>query len=332
MTSPGARSPRRVILDTDTGIDDAVAVVLAVADPRLDVVAVTTVFGNADVEHTTANTLTLLDRMDAREVPVARGAAAGLVGTPTFAPMVHGANGVGDVEFGAPALRTVSDSAAELIVRTVRQDPGQITVVALGPLTNLALAFAIDPGLPALIDEVVWMGGALDITGNVTPVAEADALHDPEGADLVLAADCRVTIVGLDVTTRALLDVAGLERMERVGTAGAEYLARILPYYFDFYERRLGVRECAMHSALTVAIAADPGLVNAAVTAPAAIELSGERTRGMLVVDRRTDMRAPWTVGRRDTSVVLDADVSGFMAQMLDLVCGTGAGAATGPR
>jgi purine nucleosidase len=173
-----------------------------------------------------------------------------------------------------------------------------------------------------MIDEVIWMGGALAVSGNVTPVAEADALHDPEGADVVLASGCRVTIVGLDVTTRALLNVADLARMEWAGSAGADYLARILPYYFDFYERRLGVRECAMHSALTVAIAADPGLVRAEVSGPASIELSGARTRGMLVVDRRTDLRASWTEGRRDASVVLDADLPAFKARMLDLICG----------
>jgi inosine-uridine nucleoside N-ribohydrolase len=325
MTASAGRTlGRRVIVDTDTGIDDAVAVVLALAEPRLHVLAVTSVFGNASVEHTTENTLTLLDLIGARHVPVARGAAAGLIGRPTFAPQVHGENGVGDVEFPTSQRSAVPESAAQLIVRTVREESEPVAVVALGPLTNLALAFAIDPELPALIEEVIWMGGALAVSGNVTPVAEADALHDPEGADVVLASGCRVTIVGLDVTTRALLDVADLARMERSGTAGAQYLARILPYYFDFYERRLGVRECAMHSALTVAIAADPGLVRAEVGGPACIELSGTRTRGMLVVDRRTDLRAPWTEGRRDASVVLDADLPAFKARMLDLICGPG--------
>jgi purine nucleosidase len=324
MSASRSSSPRRVIVDTDTGIDDAVAVVLAVAEPALDVVAVTSVFGNADVEHTTANTLTLLERVGAGDIPVAKGAAAGLVGSPTFAPMVHGVNGVGDVEFGSPSTSIVAESAAELIIRTVRQSPGQVAFVALGPLTNLALAFAIDPGLPALIDEVVWMGGAMEVSGNVTPVAEADALHDPEGADAVLAADCRVTIVGLDVTTEARIDAADLARLERASTPGAEYLSRVLPYYFDFYERRLGVRECAMHSALTVAIAADPGLIRVAVSGPAAIELSGDRTRGMLVVDRRTDMRAGWTEGRRDASVVVAADLAAFKERMLTLICDDG--------
>ena len=212
MTAPqGSPRARRVIVDTDTGIDDAVAVVLALAEPRLHVLAVTSVFGNADVEHTTANTLTLLDLLGARDIPLARGAAAGLTGRPTFAPQVHGENGVGDVTFAASSRSTVSESAGELIVRTVREEPEPVALVALGPLTNLALAFAIDPELPAMVDEVVWMGGALAVPGNITPVAEADALHDPEAADVVLESGCRVTIVGLDVTTRALLDVSDLD-------------------------------------------------------------------------------------------------------------------------
>ncbi|HEX4805209.1 MAG TPA: nucleoside hydrolase [Conexibacter sp.] len=323
MTEPAsAPRPRPTLVDTDTGVDDAVAVALALLEPRLDVVALTTVFGNVDVEKTTANTLALLERLGRAELPLARGAAASLLGRTDFVPFIHGDDGVGNAGFEPPRAEPVAGSAAELIVRTAHEHPGRLVLLALGPLTNLALALQLDPRVAGLVDEVVWMGGTLEAKGNVTPVAEADAHHDPEAAEIVLAAPWPVTVVGLDVTDRALLDAADLARLGAAGTPAGDCLARMLPFYMDFYERRLGVRACAMHSALTTAIAADPGLVTRAAVAPAGIELSGARTRGMLLADRRSDLRADWAEGRTSARIVLDADLDAFRARMLALLCG----------
>jgi inosine-uridine nucleoside N-ribohydrolase len=322
-------TPRPVLVDTDTGVDDAIAVVLALLEPRLDVVALTTVFGNVEVEKTTANTLKILEILGAEQLPLARGAAASLLGQTDFVPFIHGDDGVGNAGLEPPRGAVVDGTAAELIVRTAHAHSGRLVLLAMGPLTNLALALALDPGIAEIVDEVVWMGGTLEASGNVTPVAEADAHHDPEAAEVVLAAGWKVTVVGLDVTTRALIDAEDYRRLEAAEPPAAAYLARILPFYYDFYERRLGFRACAMHSAIAAAIAADPGLVTRAVEAPAGIELSGTRTRGMLVADRRTDQRADWSEGRRPATIVLDADLAAFKERMLSLICADRAPALT---
>ena len=313
-------TPTKVIIDTDTGVDDAMAVVYALLEPRLRVVALTTVFGNVDVGQTTRNTLTLLEAMGNTNIPVAKGAAKGYVGEPSFSPYVHGDNGVGNANFPDPALAPVEETAAELIVRLAREQPGELTVIPVGPLTNIALALELEPALPTLIREVVWMGGVVERPGNVTPVAEADCWHDPEGADLVFAADWPITMVGLDVTDVTLMDADDLERMRTAGTRAGKYLAAITPFYMDFYERILGYRACAMHSALTTAIVGSPELVTRSLQAPVRIELTGTLTRGMTVADRRSrNAREP--LPGRDVEIPLEVDSTAFKRRFFELVC-----------
>jgi purine nucleosidase len=307
----------KVIIDTDTGVDDAMAVVHALLDPRLDVVALTSVFGNVDVEQTTRNTLAILEVLGREDVPVAKGAAKGLVGEPIFSPHVHGADGVGDAALPEPTIQAVDETAAELIVRLAHEQPGELTLVPIGPLTNLALALELEPKLPELVPHVVWMGGVVERPGNVTPVAEADAWHDPEGADRVFATDWRITMVGLDVTDVTLMDEADFARMSRADTPAARYLTAITPFYMDFYESVLGFRACAMHSALTTAIAADPSLVTRRLHAPVRVELSGTLTRGMTVADRRGLRAQPG----REVDIPLEVDVEAFKRLFFELVC-----------
>jgi purine nucleosidase len=280
-------SIRKVIIDTDTGIDDAMGVVYGLLAPELDVLAVTSVFGNVDVGKTTRNTATILQVLGRSDVPLAKGAAKGLLGTPRFNPEVHGNDGVGNANFGDPTVVPIEMHAAQLIIQTVRGHPGQVTLIGLGPLTNLALAAALDPELPHLVERVVWMGGAVGVPGNVTPVAEADASHDPESAAIVLAAGWPLTVIGLDVTDNTLFRGADLETVRLSESPAARYVARIVPFYMDFYSPLLGEYACAMHSPLAVAITAHPDLVTESVTMPMTVELSGNHTRGMTVADRR---------------------------------------------
>ena len=280
---------RKVIIDTDTGIDDAMGCVLALRSPELDILAMTTVFGNIDVDRVTENTAYLLELMGRLDIPLARGAGGGLVEPPRFAPYVHGDDGVGNAGFPkATAVAPVEASAAQLIVDLCRRHPGEITIVALGPLTNVALALALEPRLPELCPSVVWMGGVVYAKGNVTPVAEADAWHDPEAAQMVLARPgWQVEMVGLDVTEPCVIRPEHLETLRAAPTPAAQYVARITPFYMNFYEGVLGERACAVHSALTVALVARPELVTASVDLPIQVELRGQHTRGMTVADRR---------------------------------------------
>jgi purine nucleosidase len=279
----------KVIIDTDTGIDDAMGCVLALQSPELEILGFTSVFGNVSVDLTTANTAILLEQLGRCEIPLARGAACNLLGMPvSFNPEVHGADGVGNAGLGHPTRVFPSpESAAEFIIASARKQPGLITFIALGPLTNLALALALDPGLPSFLTKVVWMGGAIDKPGNVSPVAEADALHDPEAAQVVLQAPWAVRMVPLDVTDNTLFHRHHLERVQRAGTPAARYVARIMPFYMDFYSTLLGEYACASHSPLTVATVALPQIVTAGTRLPINVETRGEWTRGMTVADRR---------------------------------------------
>ena len=312
---------RKVIIDTDTGIDDAMGCVLALRLSALDVIGFTTVFGNADVASTTRNTSALLEHLGQPSVLVARGAARGFVGTPVFNPEIHGDDGVGNAGFPEPSTVPVAEPAALFIVQQARLHPGQLTLVALGPLTNLALALMLEPDLPKLLPEIVWMGGAVYAPGNVTPVAEADARHDPEAAQMVIEAEWNVTLVPLDVTDDTLFRPKQLQRLRASSTLAATYLQRIVPFYMDFYTPLLGEQACAMHSALTVGVTALPYLITSFEKLPLSVELSGNLTRGMTVADRRPGrarsahrewMKAKPVVVVRD--VDRDAFVEAFMA------------------
>jgi purine nucleosidase len=280
----------KVIVDTDTGVDDAMGCALALRSPELDVLAFTSVFGNVSVELTTENTAYLMEVFGRSDIPLAKGAARALVGDPQFSPFVHGDDGVGNAGFDkARSVKPVKASAAALTVELARAHPGEITYIALGPLTNLALALALDGSLPTILKKIVWMGGAVYVPGNVTAVAEADAWHDPESAQMVLRQNgWKVAMVGLDVTDDTLLYQRDLDRLS-AGGPQARYLAAMMPFYMNFYSKKLGEYACAAHSALTVAVVADPAIITAAEELPVQVELSGALTRGMTVADRRSN-------------------------------------------
>jgi purine nucleosidase len=230
-------SARAVVIDTDPGIDDAMAIAVALASPELDVVALTTTFGNHHVEVTTANAVRILDALGRPDIPVVAGAHRPLVrdghGPATF---VHGQDGLGDAGL-PPASREVDPTlhAAVHIVELLRSRPGEITLVPIGPLTNLALALRLDPGIADLAAGVVAMGGAVRSPGNVTPVAEANIWNDPEAADIVLGADWPVTLLGLDVTRHLAADRAWLDSLASLDTPGARLVADTAPVYVDFH-------------------------------------------------------------------------------------------------
>jgi purine nucleosidase len=317
----------KVIIDTDTGIDDAMAVVYALLEPEIEVLALTSVFGNVSVDLTTRNTLVILDVLGRTDIPVAQGAAKGLIGEPSFAPYVHGDDGVGNAAstFGEPSSAPLAENAASLIVRMAREQPGEIVLVPIGPLTNIALALQLEPRLPELVRGLVWMGGVINGPGNVTAVAEADAAHDPEAAQMVFEADWPLTMVGLDVTDVTLMREEHFERLAMSDTVAASYLAAITPFYMDFYSKVLGFRACAMHSALTVAIVAHPDLVLEEVNLPVAVELQGSITRGMTVADRRpgSEAGARELLPAKIVRIPLRVDEERFMDTFLRLATGS---------
>ncbi len=248
----------RLIIDTDPGIDDAIALFTALASPELDVAGLTTVFGNVTVETATRNALTLLDVAGRADIPVARGAAAPLATDYLGAiPHVHGEDGLGDGgELVAPSRAALDVTAAEFLCR---EAPGA-TVLAIGPLTNLALALRLRPDLDTLVEQVVVMGGNALGPGNATPAAEANMWNDPEAADVVFGARWPVTMVGLDVTHEVVLPGTGIDELTGQDTATARLLAQAIPRYRDFLAKVDRLDGIYLHDPSAVAYLLDPGL------------------------------------------------------------------------
>ncbi|MDS1270304.1 nucleoside hydrolase [Lipingzhangella sp. LS1_29] len=280
----------RIFVDTDPGIDDALALAYLTAQPEVDLLGVGSVFGNNPVDVTTDNALRLLHLFDRATVPVARGAERSLLGRTElgFAEHVHGKNGLGEVELPASDHAPIQESAARHLVDLARRHPGEVNVLVLGTCTNLALALALEPELPQLLGRVVVMGGAVAVPGNVRPWAEANVAKDPEAADRVLGAGFDLTLVALDVTMRTLATEAWLSRLAAFDSDRARYCARFLEFYVGWYDGRMvAERACAMHDPLAAGILLDPGLVTDARVCPVHVELTGTHTRGMTVADLR---------------------------------------------
>ncbi|RXZ40319.1 nucleoside hydrolase [Agromyces binzhouensis] len=249
-----------VYLDCDTGIDDAVALAYLLAHPGVRVVGIGTVSGNVSAERAAANTLALLAASGVDDVPVAVGSADPLGGTfHGGAPQVHGEDGVGGVGDALPAatrLPEATTDAAGLLIRLAGEHAAELRVLAVGPLTNLAVALRRDPGLAGRVHSVTVMGGALDAPGNVSLVAEANLRNDPAAAAGVLAASWPVTLVPLDVTTRHTFDEGHRTALLAAPGLVPRLLGAMLDAYFEFYTVRYGERRCALHDPLAAAAVA----------------------------------------------------------------------------
>ena len=252
--------PRRIIIDTDPGIDDAMAVFLALRSPELKVEAITPVCGNVPLDWTLPNALRLVEIADRTDVPVAAGASHPLVRRLVTSGHVHGANGLGGVEFPEPKIKPVRETAPEIIRRIVRENPGEITIVAVGPLTNVALALRNDPELPGMIPQIAIMGGSLS-GGNITPAAEFNLYVDPEAARIVFDAPIPLTMVGLDVTRKCLLNEHQIEQLEAAKNPVSQAAGKIMRARFERMKHGGEVTVIAMHDPLTVASLIEPEVI-----------------------------------------------------------------------
>lgn len=275
-----------LVMDVDTGIDDALAMLLALRLPSADVLAIGTVAGNIEAEQAALNTLKVLAVVEAR-IPVAVGLNKPLLRPLAIAPEVHGADGLGDARLPEPAGRPSGEHAVDQLVRLAHERPGEITLFASGPLSNVAAALLREPALPRLLKEVVIMGGAAAAPGNVSAVAEANIWHDPEAARLVFEAPWPLTMVGLDVTMRTFLRPPELARLQASPAPVARFVCAILPFYWQRYTRLYGREGCALHDPLALAIALDPTLVTEMAALEVYVETQSALTLGMTVADRR---------------------------------------------
>jgi purine nucleosidase len=251
-----------VILDVDTGIDDALAIAYALNSPELEVIGLTTCFGNGPIEYTTRNTLIVLEQLG-KSVPVYSGADKPLSRpAKQFPTHVHGEDGLGNRVEKASDMEAETLGAVDYIISEVKKRPHEITIIAVGPLTNLALAVQKEPEIATLVKEVVIMGGAVFVKGNVTPYSEANVLTDPEAADYVFSSGLPVTVVGLDVTMQTLLPNSTLADWRALGTDVAHFFADMTSFYMHAYETfHPGIGGCALHDPLAVGVVIDPSFV-----------------------------------------------------------------------
>jgi len=296
--------PRKVILDVDPGIDDAVALAIALFDPRLDVLAVTATGGNVTPEQATANVQAVVGLLDPPKLPRI-GVAPADVLLPEKTVNLHGPGGLGGADLPRARLHAGHPSE-KLIHEIVRANPGEVTILALGPLTNIARVIGRDPAITEQIGELVISGGTHSARGSTTPVADFNFYCDPEAARQVIRQPLTKTLVPLETTGRVVLGFDFLEQVPDDSSRAGNLLHRILPHAFRAHRQLLGTEGIRLHDAVAVASLLHPELFER-TTVGADVETSGELTTGMLVLDRREVNR--W---KRNVDLLVDVDTGGL--------------------
>jgi purine nucleosidase len=294
---------RKVIIDCDPGIDDAVALCMALFDPRLEVVAVTAVGGNVAPDQATRNVQAIIDQLDPPRRP--RIGVAGELATPlpVDARHIFGNDGLGNNDF--PCIEHHQRHPAEKVIcDEIRAAPNQVTVIACGPLTNIARALMRDPDLPSVIGQLVIMGGAVAAPGNVTPAAEFNIFCDPAAAQTVFRSAMTKTLVPLDVTTQVVQTFDFLDQIPDDSSRAGAFLRKTLPYMYRSHRQHLGEEGIHLHDAVALVAATDRELFELKQM-HGDVETSGELTRGATVFDRR---RLPQS--RPNIEVAVNADAA----------------------
>ena len=251
----------KLILDTDPGVDDSMAIALIANSPEITLHSVTTIFGNGPVSLSTENALRVLDIVGLSHVEVFQGANKPLLREfDGEGARVHGSDGLGETHMPPSPRGAGAEFAAIHIVNSIMNQPGEFTLAAIGPLTNLALALSIEPRIAENVKEVVIMGGAVDVPGNASPLAEANIHNDPEAASLVFGADWDLTVVGLDVTTQVLIDAEYLASLAQSHTPTTDMIAAITPHYLEFHNKYRGQTTMPVHDSSAIAYLIKPDL------------------------------------------------------------------------
>ena len=299
-----------IVIDCDPGHDDAIAILLALASPEVDLRGVTTVAGNQTLEKTTRNALKILELGGRSDIPVAAGSAAPLRRTLRVAANVHGESGLDGPSLPEPTMHVVDAHAADFLAELI--EPG-VVLVPTGPLTNVALMLERHPDVRDRLERIVWMGGAIG-EGNVTPAAEFNAFVDPEAAAAVFGSGIPVTLIGLDITHKALFTRAHADRLRDTGAAGRA-VAELSDFFQRFHESRYAFDGSPIHDALAVAHVIDPTLVTT-VNCNIAIETASQYCDGRTVVDR-------WQVlqdADRNGDAGIDVDAQRFLELLVERI------------
>ena len=307
---------KKIILDLDTGIDDALAILYTLGEKNADLLAITTTYGNVDLELATENSLSILDLANRPDIPVYKGAAHKLTEATfkrrTLTEEIHGLDGLGDADIPKSKRQAEKIDAVDYLIQAAERYEDELTIVTAGPLTNLANALAKNKTALHKVDRFIVMGGALTVPGNTTPFSEANIAEDPEAAEKVFTSGLPLEVVGLDVTMRTILTDTETEELRALNTDRAEWIAKMTNYYFDSYRERLPhVTGCALHDPLAVGVALYPELVK---ELPLALTVdTKEPTRGRIIGDmEKLNEENP------KTKVALEVDDQRFLALFME--------------
>lgn len=305
---------KKIIIDTDPGVDDSLAIFVALNSPELEVLGLTTVFGNAITSTCTENALRLLEIAKRTEVPVAEGAHLPLNGNLRgAASFVHGENGQGNVELKPPANKTLEIDAVTFLKNQIEVHPNEITLVPVGPLTNIANLLTNHPGIDSKIKEIVLMGGNAQSPGNATPTAEANILNDPEAADIVFSAQCEITMVGLDVTNNVFMSEEQVNKLGSFENEKSKHISKINPFYFNFLKEFFQDNGMPIHDSSAVTYLVHPEYFET-LCCPVKVETEGisrgKTWMGMGISDNEEGLGErlkPWE-NRRKVNICIGVD------------------------
>lgn len=304
----------KVILDTDPGIDDALAFILLKAMPEISLQAITVTHGNTSVEKCTKNALKLVELLGLQDIPVAMGATEPLVRALSIAEETHGDTGLGHAILPDPKVGVIQENAANLIIDIVNANPGEITILCIGPVTNLALALLKEPTLRKKIKNVVSMAGTIHYPGNATPSSEYNVFCDPESFDILLRSGIDLTIIPLDVTYQCLFTKAHVARLDSAREDIRTFIDRSTSFYMEFHAEYQGIQGCAINDPLAAAILVKPDLVTFR-DYYVDIELHGEFTTAKISADHfNATGIAP------NAKVAMEVNVDAFMDFFIERV------------
>ena len=253
--------PKRIIIDTDPGVDDALTFLLALALPEIQLEALTITQGNVTVEKATRNALAVLELLSESHIPVAKGCSLPMVGPLLASGRVHGGSGLGEANLPEPKTKPVPQHAIDYLIERFLAEPGEISLFAIGPLTNVALAIRKEPRFAGAVKNMVIMGGSIREGGNITPQAEFNVYADPHAAHVVFHSGIPITLIPLDVTHKCMLYSEQIEKMNKKETPITRFVADATATYINFTKKKTGDDGCALHDPLTLATVFAPELL-----------------------------------------------------------------------
>lgn len=301
-----------VIMDVDTGIDDAVAIILAANSPELEILGITTVRGNNTIRHTTQNTLDVLALLKKEDIPVYKGASRPLVKEARTSEGTHGDNGLGNVVLPKAKNTVKPEDAITFMRRAIEESREKVTLVPTGPLTNVALLLLAYPHLKEKIEKIVMMGGGA-FTGNMTPSAEFNIFIDPEAAKVVIESGLPIVLCGLDITNKAYTTQADIDQIRALDNDVSNFCADALQYYFERYTRNPRFKGCAINDAVAVAYLTHPEIITTK-KCRILVDIDGKYTYACTACDFRPDRDRSLDNGK----VGLDIDREKFIELLVN--------------